>query len=99
MPFGLTNAPVIFIDYMNMIFRPFLNQFVVVLIDDILIYSRTKREHEKHLRIVLQILKDKKLYVKLEKYVFWLTNIKFLGHVINYEGIAVDLGKVEAVMS
>ena len=70
MPFGLTNAPVIFVDYMNRIFRPYLDQFVVVLIDDILIYSKTKEEHEQHLRIMLHILKEKQLYAKLAKYEF-----------------------------
>ncbi|MCI33231.1 reverse transcriptase, partial [Trifolium medium] len=72
MPFGVTNAPAIFMDYMNRIFRPFLDKFVVVFIDDILIYSSSFDEHEEHLRIVLQILRDKKLYAKPEKCEFWL---------------------------
>jgi len=72
MPFGVTNAPAIFMDYMNKIFHPFLDQFVVVFIDEILIYSNTLEEHEEHLRIVLQILKEKKLYAKFSKCEFWL---------------------------
>ena len=98
MSFGVTNAPAIFMDYMNRIFHPFLDQFVVVFIDDILIYSKTLEEHEKHLQIVLQILKEKKLYAKLSKCEFWLEEVKFLGHVISNKGVSVDLTKVEAVL-
>ena len=99
MPFRLTNAPALFIDYMNRIFRPFLDRFVVVLIVDILIYSKSEEEHEEHLMTVLGILKEKQFYAKLEKCEFWLREVKFLGHVINQDGIAVDPNKVEAVMS
>ena len=67
MPFGVTNAPAVFMDYMNRIFHPFLDQFVVVFIDDILIYSRSREEHEEHLRQVLQILREKQLYANLSK--------------------------------
>ena len=70
-------------DYMNHIFWPFLDRFVVVFIDDILIYSKSEEEHEEHLRIVLDILKEKQLYAKLEKCKFWLMKVKFLGHIIN----------------
>jgi len=98
MPFGVTNAPAIFMDYMNRIFHPFLDQFVVIFIDNILIYSKTLEEHEKHLRIVLQILREKKLYAKLPKCEFWLEKVKFLGHVISNKGVLVDLTKVEAVI-
>jgi hypothetical protein len=97
MPFGLTNAPAVFMDYMNRIFRSYLDQFVVVFIDDILIYSKNEVEHEEHLRIVLQILKDRQLYAKFSKCEFWLKEVQFLGHVISKEGIAVDPSKVEAV--
>ena len=98
MPFRLTNAPVIFMDYMNRVFRPYLNQFVVVSIDDTLIYSKTREEHEQHLRVVLQILKEKQLYVKLAKCEFWSDKLKFLGHVITQDGVVVDPSKVEAVV-
>ncbi|XP_072087191.1 uncharacterized protein [Arachis hypogaea] len=80
------------------VFRPFLDKFVVVFIDDILVYSKTVIEHEEHLRIVLQILKERKLYAKLSKCEFWKEEVKFLGHVVSKRGIAVDPSKVEAVM-
>ncbi|XP_050884689.1 uncharacterized mitochondrial protein AtMg00860-like [Lathyrus oleraceus] len=99
MPFGVTNAPAIFMDYMNRIFHPFLDKFVVVFIDDILIYSKSKPEHENHLGLVLQVLKEKQLYANLEKCEFWLEEVKFLGHVISKEGIVVDPSKVEVVVS
>ncbi|KAK7268153.1 hypothetical protein RIF29_20840 [Crotalaria pallida] len=98
MPFGLTSAPAIFMDYMNIIFRPYLDSFVIVFIDDILIYSRSPGEHEKHLRTVLQVLKDKEFYAKLFKCSFWLKEVHFLGHVISEHGVAVDPSKVEAVL-
>ncbi|XP_050920326.1 uncharacterized protein LOC127137964 [Lathyrus oleraceus] len=84
-------------DYMNRIFRSYLDQFVVVFIDDILIYSKNEVEHEEHLRIVLHILNDRQLYAKFSKCEFWLKEVQFLGHVISKEGIAVDMSKVEAV--
>ncbi|RZB65706.1 Transposon Tf2-9 polyprotein [Glycine soja] len=98
MPFGVTNAPAIFMDYMNRIFHDYLDQFVVVFIDDILVYLRNKEEHEKHLRIVLHILKDRMLFAKLSKCDFWLEKVQFLGHVISKDGVAVDPNKVESVM-
>ena len=98
MPFGLTNAPAVFMDYMNRIFRQYLDQFVVVFIDDILIYSKSREEHEEHLRIVLNVLREKQLYAKLSKCEFWLSEVKFLGHVISRDGVAVDPHKVEAVL-
>jgi len=93
MPFGVTNALAIFMDYMNRIFHPFLDKFVVVFIDDILIFSKSREEHEEHLRQVLQVLKEKQLYANLGKCEFWLDDVKFLGHVISKEGIAVDPSK------
>ena len=97
MPFGVTNAPGVFMDYMNRIFHLYLDSFVVVFIDDILVYSMTREEHKEHLRIVLQTLKSNRLYAKLSKCEFWLEEVSFLGHVRG--GIAIDLSKVEAVMS
>ena len=97
MSFGLTNAPAAFMDLMNGVFRPYLDSFVIVFIDDILIYSRTKEEHEHHLRIVLGILKEKKLYAKFSKCEVWLSSVVFLGHVVSKEDIMVDPKKIEAV--
>ena len=85
-------------DYMNRIFRPYLDKFVVVFIDDILIYSNTAEEHKEHLRLVLGILREKQLYAKLNKCDFWLKEVQFLGHVINKDCVAVDPSKVEAVL-
>ncbi|XP_028807167.1 uncharacterized protein LOC114761882 [Neltuma alba] len=98
MPFGLTNAPAIFMDYMNRIFRPYLDKFVVIFIDDILIYSKDEEEHKQHLRIVLQLLREHKLYAKLSKCEFWLKEVKFLGHVVSAEGVSVDPSKIDAVL-
>ncbi|XP_017423559.1 uncharacterized protein LOC108332764 [Vigna angularis] len=98
MPFGVTNAPAIFMDYMNRIFRPYLDKFVVVFIDDILIYSKSHEEHEEHLRVVLGVLKEKELYAKLSKCEFWMKSEQFLGHVVSAEGISVDPTKVRAVL-
>ena len=97
MPFGLTNAPAAFMDLMNRVFKNFLDQFVIVFIDDILVYSRSKEEHEEHLRIVLQTLRKNRLYAKFKKCEFWLEQVAFLGHVISKKGISVDPGKIEAV--
>ena len=94
MPFGVTNTPVVFMDYMNQIFRPYLDKFVVVLIDDILIYSQNKEEHTDYLRIVLEVLREHQLYDKLSKCEFWLEEVQFLGHVISSQGIAVDSSKI-----
>jgi hypothetical protein len=86
-------------DYMNRIFQPYLDKFVVIFIDDILIYSRDPQEHAVHLRIVLETLREKQLYAKFSKCEFWLSEVKFLGHVISQGGIAVDPSKVEAVLN
>ena len=99
MPFGLTNAPAAFIDLMNRVFHPYLDQFVVVFIDDILVYSKDAQEHEHHLRIVLKILRKNKLFAKLSKCDFWHKEVSFLGHIVYVEGIRVDLVKIEAVMN
>ena len=97
MPFGLTNAPAVFMDLMNRVFHDYLDKFVVVFIDDILIYSKSAIEHETHLKLVLQRLREKQLYAKFKKCEFWLGSITFLGHVITAEGIQVDPSKVAAV--
>ena len=99
MPFGLTNAPTAFIDLMHRVFQPYLDQFVVVFVDDILIYSQSEWEHEYHLRIVLQLLRDHQLYAKFSKCEFWLTEMRFLGHVVSASGVSVGPEKVEAIMS
>ena len=98
-PFGLTNAPTAFMDLMHRVFQPYLDQFVVVFVDDILIYSQSEWEHEYHLRIVLPLLRNYQLYAKFSKCEFWLTEVRFLGHVVSASGVSVDLEKVEAVMS
>ena len=90
MPFGLTNAPAVFMDLMNRIFQPYLDQFVIVFIDDILIYSGNKEDHEENLRVFLQILRENQLYAKFSKCQFWLDNVAFLGHVSSAEGVYVD---------
>ena len=95
MPFGLTNAPTTFMDLMNRVFRPYVDQFVVIFIDDILVYSKDAQEHEQHLRIVLETLREKKLYAKLSKCDFWLKEVSFLGHIVSAEGIRVDLAKLK----
>jgi hypothetical protein len=94
MSFGLTNAPVHFMYLMNFVFTAKLDKFVMVFIDDILIYSKNSNEHEGHLHIVLQGLRDHQLYAKFSKCEFWLNEVPFLGHVISTEGISVDPGKV-----
>nr|GEW82973.1 putative reverse transcriptase domain-containing protein [Tanacetum cinerariifolium] len=97
MPFGLTNAPVIFMDLMNRVCKPYLDKFVIVFIDDILIYSKSEEEQEVHLKTTLDLLKKEKLYAKFSKCEFWLKEVKFLGHVVNHDGIHVDPSKVESV--
>jgi hypothetical protein len=98
MSFGLTNAPAYFMYLMNKVFMEYLNKFVVVFIDDILIFSKTK-EHVKHLRMVLEKLRSNQLYAKFSKCEFWLTEVAFLGHVISARGISVDPSKVKDVLN
>ena len=97
MSFGLTNAPAAFMDLINRVFKPFLDQFVIVFIDDILVYSRSKEEHRDHLRRVLEVLQAHRLVSKFSKYEFWLSSVSFLGHVVSKDGISVDPKKIEAV--
>ena len=97
MSFGLTNAPAVFMDLMNRVFKPFLDLFVIVFIDDILVYSPSEADHAEHLRTVLRIIRGKEWYAKFSKCEFWLNSVAFLGHIISEEGIRVDAQKIEAV--
>ncbi|GJR41722.1 putative reverse transcriptase domain-containing protein [Tanacetum coccineum] len=97
MPFGLTNAPAVFMDLINRVCKPFLDKFVIVFIDNILIYSKNKKEHEEHLKAVLELLKKEKLYAKFSKCEFWIPKVQFLSHVIDSQGIHVDPAKIESI--
>lgn len=97
MPFGLTNAPAVFMDLMNRVCYQYLDVFVIVFIDDILVYLRDSHQHEQHLRIVLGTLRKEKLYAKFKKCEFWLDRMGFLGHTVSAQGIEVDQSKVEAM--
>nr|GFA48063.1 putative reverse transcriptase domain-containing protein [Tanacetum cinerariifolium] len=97
MPFGLTKAPAVFMDLMNRVCRPYLDKFVIVFINDILIYYKTREEHVEHLTLVLELLKKEKLYAKFSKCEFWLREVQFLGHVINGNGIHVDPSKIKTL--
>ena len=96
--FGLTNAPVAFMDLMNRVFHDVLDKWVIVFIDDILIYSNSEEDHLKHLRMVLQRLREQQLYVKFSKCEFWLKQVRFVGHVVSENGIEVDSDKVKAIV-
>ncbi|GJR86192.1 putative reverse transcriptase domain-containing protein [Tanacetum coccineum] len=99
MPFGLTNAPAVFMDLMNRVCKSYLDKFVIVFIDDILIYSKDEKEHGKHLKIILELLKKERLYAKFSKCDFWLNSVQFLGHVIDRSSVHVDPAKIEAIKS
>ncbi|GJW91007.1 putative reverse transcriptase domain-containing protein [Tanacetum coccineum] len=93
MPFGFTNAPAVFMDFMNRVCKPYLDRFVIVFIDDILIYSKSRKEHEGHLKLILRLLKKEELYAKFSKCEFWLSKVQFLYR----EGIHVDPAKIESI--
>jgi hypothetical protein len=99
MSFGLTNAPAFFMNLMNSVFMDYLDKFVVVFIDDILIYSQSEEEHVNHLKMVLQRLREHQLYAKLSKCEFWIYEVLFLGHIINKEGLVVDPKKVADILN
>ena len=99
MPFGMTNTPAAFMDLMHRVFQPYLDRFVMVFIDDIMIYSQSERENEDHLRVVLQLLRDHYMYAKFNKCEFLLIEVRFLGHVVSASRVSVDPEKVKVVMS
>ena len=99
MPFGLTNGLATFMDLMHRVVQPYLDRFIVVFVDEILIYSKSEEDHEGHLRIVLQAFREHQLYAKFSKCEFWLTKVRFLGHMVSALEVSVDPKKVEAVMS
>jgi hypothetical protein len=99
MSFGLTNAPAYFMYLMNKVLMEYLDKFVVMFIDDILIFTKNEEEHDEHLRLVLQMLRESQLYAKLNKCEFWLKEISFLGHIISEGGISIDPSKVNDVLS
>ncbi|GKD26125.1 putative reverse transcriptase domain-containing protein, partial [Tanacetum coccineum] len=97
MPFGMTNALTVFMDLMNRVCKPYLDRFMIVFIDDILIYSKSRKEHEGHLKLILRLLKKEDSYAKFSKCEFWLSKVQFLSHVIDSEGIHVDPTKIESI--
>ncbi|GKE87188.1 putative reverse transcriptase domain-containing protein [Tanacetum coccineum] len=99
MPFGLTNAPAVFMDLMKRVCKPYLDKLVLVFIDDILVYSKDEEDYEKHLKIILELLKKERLYAKFSKCDFWLDSVKLMGHVIDRSSVHVDPSKIEAIKS
>jgi hypothetical protein len=97
-PFGLSNAPSIFMCLMNCVFREYLDKFIIVFLDDILIYSKSEEEHENHLKMVLHMLRDHQLYAKLSKFSFYQNQIQYLGHIISEEGITMDPKNIESII-
>ncbi|GKE35139.1 putative reverse transcriptase domain-containing protein [Tanacetum coccineum] len=97
MPFGLTNAPIVFMDLMNWVCKQYLDKLLIVFIDDILIYAKSKEEHAEHLKLILEFLKKKELYAKFSKCDFWLSRVQCLGHVIDSEGIHIDPAKIKSI--
>ncbi|GJX02139.1 putative reverse transcriptase domain-containing protein [Tanacetum coccineum] len=97
MPFSLTSASTVFMDLMNRVFKPYIDKFFIVFIDDILIYSKRKQEHEEHLKLILELLKKEELYAKFSKCEFWIPKVQFLGHVIDSKGIHVNPAKIESI--
>ncbi|GKA36902.1 putative reverse transcriptase domain-containing protein [Tanacetum coccineum] len=93
----ITNVPAVFMDLMNRVCKPYRDKFVIVFIDDIFIYSKSKEEHKEHLKLILELLKKEELYTKFSKCNFWLYKVQFLGHVIDSEGVHVDLAKIESI--
>jgi hypothetical protein len=99
MSFGLTNAPAYFMNVMNKVFMEYLDRFIVVFIDDILIHSKSERDHEEHLRLALQKLRDNQLYAKFSKCEFWIDKVPFLGHIISNGGISADPAKIKEIVA
>nr|GEZ45663.1 reverse transcriptase domain-containing protein [Tanacetum cinerariifolium] len=97
MPFGLTNTPAVFMDLMNQVCKPYLDKFIIVFIDNILIYSKDEKEHQEHLKAILELLKEEKLYAKFSKCEFWIPKVQFLGHVIDSRGVHVDPAKIDSI--
>nr|GEW81166.1 hypothetical protein [Tanacetum cinerariifolium] len=97
MQFGLTNAPVVFMDLMNRVCKPYLDKFMIIFINDIRVYSKDEKEHKEHLKAILALLKKEELYAKFSKCEFWIPKVQFLGHVIDNQGIHVDPTKIESV--